>query len=640
MVQFGHKLPDPVWLHSNTGKQNGELRFIQYPNRDVSAHTWSAEEFEWVELGRYSCTRKIIEGKVWSSGFLQHIRAFKGRRPSLAYFAELAKEYPRYCESRPAVVMPPLSSMHPKNAVQQRLVPLPKPAPPEPTRYDSLSTVSSSLHENEFPTLSSLTLRDRPAPVSKHAVTTTRPGNTPQGLGAPADDPFATESSTYPRTNMALANPSEGPRKHMVQPDPGKMDFDFRFPLGASVGSNLDTPSAATETERRAFFVEQERSRAEKMRQSFAPSDRSDIGSECQVKTDDTSLSAMANMLPKATAGLTVPASSVQHVPKKPWPGHGLSATAMAAKASNAPLQPHPNQPMQQPNESRARMLEYLNRISDERSIPVDSPQDLRGLQPPEAVNKTITNTSQMVVHDKPTSSGSQVSRSALRTSDPEPGYYENRHADIYNSLDIDGPTPQNFDGPFFQDDMPTQANPTVRRATRRPRGEDLDEWWNSALLKDRQTTFSKALVGPGGGKDDKNFMVTERILFPVYENLMSYKRIPGMPSKDPDYFARFAPPPEWAIDRSRDGDKSFFGEDWGETPRRIGRDPRYKPTFGQSRYTLFEEQREEPSIRLPPEMRGSPSGSNYPGGSNYASGSSYPGSLNYQGGYFMPPKH
>ncbi|GME64344.1 ubiquitin homeostasis protein lub1 [Neofusicoccum parvum] len=70
MDEFGHRLPDPVWLRVNPGKQDGELRFIQYPNRDVSAHTWSDEKYEWVELGRYSCARKIIEGKVMSTEFL------------------------------------------------------------------------------------------------------------------------------------------------------------------------------------------------------------------------------------------------------------------------------------------------------------------------------------------------------------------------------------------------------------------------------------------------------------------------------------------------------------------------------------------------------------------------------------------
>jgi hypothetical protein len=42
--------------------------------------------------------------------------------------------------------------------------------------------------------------------------------------------------------------------------------------------------------------------------------------------------------------------------------------------------------------------------------------------------------------------------------------------------------------------------------------------------------------------------------------------------------FARFGPPPEWAIDKSVEANLSFFEDDWGTPPRRVGRDLRYRP--------------------------------------------------------------
>ncbi|GME27562.1 ubiquitin homeostasis protein lub1 [Neofusicoccum parvum] len=146
---------------------------------------------------------------------------------------------------------------------------------------------------------------------------------------------------------------------------------------------------------------------------------------------------------------------------------------------------------------------------------------------------------------------------------------------------------------------MPTQANPTAHRSIR------------AGLHKDRLN------------KDDKDFMVTDRILVPLYETLASYVRLPGDADKAPDYFRRFSPPPEWAIDRSRDGHKSYFGEDWGEAPRRIGRDPRFQPTFGQARFTLFEDKREEQLRGLGGERR------SYQGGQSYNSG--FPSAPGYQ---------
>ena len=54
-------------------------------------------------------------------------------------------------------------------------------------------------------------------------------------------------------------------------------------------------------------------------------------------------------------------------------------------------------------------------------------------------------------------------------------------------------------------------------------------------------------------------------------------------------YFGRYARVPEWCIDKGPRGNESFFG-DWGVPPSRVGRDPRYRPTFHEGRYTVFEE--------------------------------------------------
>jgi len=58
---------------------------------------------------------------------------------------------------------------------------------------------------------------------------------------------------------------------------------------------------------------------------------------------------------------------------------------------------------------------------------------------------------------------------------------------------------------------------------------------------------------------------------------------IPGIPLPA-DYFARFAPPPEYAVDKSAKGNESFFGENWGAPPQRIGRDPRYRAFVEEER--------------------------------------------------------
>ncbi|KAB2580592.1 hypothetical protein DBV05_g877 [Lasiodiplodia theobromae] len=610
LEEFGHRLAEPVWLRSNPGKQNGELRFIQHPNRDVSAHLWSATDFEWMEIGLYSCARKLIGGPVTHDNYLEFSGLPKRRDVSLAYFTKLAKGYHRFHEIHPAAVVSPLSSKQPAGALQQRPALNPRPTTSEAARYDSLSTVSGSLNEDRFPTLASLTLRDHPAAVPRPIAT--RGPAAPQGLGAPADDPFATDSQISPKTELSSTPWSGGIREHTMLRDPGKMDFAFRFPSDINSSLRGGLIPSVDGGDRKAFFAEQERTRAEKMRQGFAPTDRSDRADDSQSKTDETPLSEMTQFASRVASDRGPPVPGI-------GPGASVTssgpATSMGplAKIQTNPLDVHQAQQLDQTNESRARMLDYLNRIGNEHVPTLHPPQDLRGLQRSSSVSKDMEATSQLGLHEKPTSSELQVSRTALRTSDPEPGYYENRHSNVHNSFGFGSPTPQNFGGPFFQDDVPTQNNPTAHRSTRKSRADELDEWWKSGLRTQRHDDFMKTLINPavsGSNKDD--YQVTDRLLVPLYESLASYVRVPGEPTKAPDYFARFAPPPEWAMDRSPAGGKSFFGEDCGETPRRIGRDPRYQSNFSLPKFTVFEEQHDESAMRFQQGMRGSQSGQGY----------------------------
>lgn len=72
-----------------------------------------------------------------------------------------------------------------------------------------------------------------------------------------------------------------------------------------------------------------------------------------------------------------------------------------------------------------------------------------------------------------------------------------------------------------------------------------------------------------------------------AYYNLMKYTD-----KSNQDCFSRYARPPEWCIDNPHSGNQSFFGDwgAWGRPPPRVGRDPRYRSTLHEGRYTVFEE--------------------------------------------------
>lgn len=70
--------------------------------------------------------------------------------------------------------------------------------------------------------------------------------------------------------------------------------------------------------------------------------------------------------------------------------------------------------------------------------------------------------------------------------------------------------------------------------------------------------------------------ILTNRLLVPVLENLASY--VQGPVEKRRDYFCPWVKAPDWAVDRSANGNDSFFDSQWGQPPARVGRDPRYQP--------------------------------------------------------------
>ena len=70
---------------------------------------------------------------------------------------------------------------------------------------------------------------------------------------------------------------------------------------------------------------------------------------------------------------------------------------------------------------------------------------------------------------------------------------------------------------------------------------------------------------------------------------LQSY--VTGPDAKNPHRFGQYSGQvPEWCMDPRPGGNRSFFGDDWGAPPSRVGRDPRYRTTLHEGRYTVLEE--------------------------------------------------
>ncbi|KAL8937815.1 MAG: hypothetical protein Q9211_003493 [Gyalolechia sp. 1 TL-2023] len=220
----------------------------------------------------------------------------------------------------------------------------------------------------------------------------------------------------------------------------------------------------------------------------------------------------------------------------------------------------------------------------------------------------------------------SQSGEDFLKASEPLP--WKNRPVDIYNMAPSASMTPRSRGGKeasaTFADHGGFDGNAYIRsliaeRESAEQRLRNTEAWWNHDGRGQQQVrayleqvanehhrqkvggeydNFKKAMERQASFRDDWSDdsnattvphhppagEVINRLMVPVIANLRSYVDESG-----PSYFNKFSKTPAWAVDGSADGNRSFFGEEWGKPPPRVGRDPRYRPTFHEGRYTVFE---------------------------------------------------
>ncbi|KAI9779811.1 MAG: hypothetical protein M1839_007124 [Geoglossum umbratile] len=64
-------------------------------------------------------------------------------------------------------------------------------------------------------------------------------------------------------------------------------------------------------------------------------------------------------------------------------------------------------------------------------------------------------------------------------------------------------------------------------------------------------------------------------------------------PNEQRAMFGSFVEVPEWCVEKGTPGLTSFFGEDWGVPPQRVGRDPRYRPLMHDPRFMVSYDEQE-----------------------------------------------
>ncbi|KAL8683424.1 MAG: hypothetical protein Q9186_000577 [Xanthomendoza sp. 1 TL-2023] len=266
---------------------------------------------------------------------------------------------------------------------------------------------------------------------------------------------------------------------------------------------------------------------------------------------------------------------------------------------------------------TREKLLQNLHLVLDRSKAAADAPSSTRTvLYDPIAQDTTVST----FAHG-PTVS--QSGEDILTTSDPLP--WKDRRVDIYNMV------PPASIAPRFTGNRPPVAqisefggNAYIRSLVEQPssaaeRQKETDAWWyhdgrgqeyvrryleqvaaEHRMMKSMQDyeSMKRSLERQANFRDDRSDSshistgaeaplaadAFNRLMGPVVANLRGYADDIGQ-----SYFNKFTKAAAWAVDGSVEGNKSFFGEDWGKPPSRVGRDPRYRPTFHEGRYTAFE---------------------------------------------------
>lgn len=493
---FKEQLPDPVFLEQVVGTCNGEIRFIQHPNRDVTAHQWDSVKFEWVNIGGYSCRLKRIVGQLASDTLRGQTVTSSVPRDTMRYFHAVAKQREKMAFTANSVKTDMQNSNIQKlssgNMISQSILAKalskanvedtamrPKLHPAMNEQFGSLSSVSGPSSECGFPTLNVIGNGSRNSlrvPVHSYQRTSMNT-NQPTSSIAKLPDPFVT--SQKPTETLSLYDPRVDSRHGENRI--GNADSHFQFSVDSSIGTKNDGMQ-----DRRHMIEAPERSRIQTDLWPQQRHGQSQLNENTSMPTGISLCSNSHFVHNRAAIAHQIDlgqqqAFTRQHQPSSPNTEQSLSNSHGTGTLANKHLY---NQGEYGRTNIKSSMFPLtLNLIG---SIPDDTPK--------------------------------------------------HQMHEIVSSLSKEKPTPQTWNGPFFENDIPTAHRPSAHLAHHKTDEEKLNDWWSSGHLYNRQESFYQTITKTMNPiKGDEHNQVTTRFLIPIYENLAAYVH----QGRTKTYFAR-----------------------------------------------------------------------------------------------------
>lgn len=598
---FGNNLPPLSYFQGNVGNKDGQVGFAMQPNGDISAQQWSQSAYQWFNIGHFSNSRRRTEGTLASHRLKGENELHSLLQHSLCYFRAVAKQHEASSMKLP-FGSKELQAYMPKIPIDRiaRKVAVTSSAAETSNRSESehhlpeerQQTRTSSLGPELGPRAQGYDSRDR----SKHELSTA-----PAVAPAPIDlssfrefNPLNTATSTVPNSTL----------RSSFQGLSALMNLSFGT---FSAGKNYDAVDS-----------------------SYAPPGPRESASTRPVTNKFSPY--LSSFLPKVT-----PQTVTSHL-HAPVPSLDLSTFLKKA-------QPHTASPDQttvstQRNFTKACLDKIFNAATT-RSIKTSAGTRTVLHDPFQRQSPSIPAIAKQDMdlkhHDIARSStpigeatSDFIGQASFPTEsddvpfdprDSEPDYTpKSRTMEI---IDINlphmtteelaiysRPSPQNFNGPFFMGipDVPCEGS-------RKSHEQELHDWFYSGLtIAERQdehlryiktahnqagiNTQSMANLGPIGtppvrsmssrSRESEPFNeTTTRLFLSAHESLSQYTQ--GPLEQRRGYLAPFCDPPEWCIDKSANGNNSFFGEDWSQPPERISRDSRYRPLPFESKFAAYD---------------------------------------------------
>lgn len=452
---FGKQLPDPVLLSTNVGQYDGEVIFIGHPSRDVSAHQWSQASFQWVGIGSYSPTQRVIEGALSKD----RLRDASKPPNTLEYFKAVAEQRQKLVQVD--AFLEHFKQAEPANA--HRIGALRRPALADQAHFASLSSISTSTGAKTPTPTHMQTLREGNGhPIDGPPSTIT---------GKALEDPFVTPAT---KPQPVATNPY-----HFGQGEGGSLDFNYQFPAKPAVPHVQSQPPSSEEAKRQVY-MQREKERIETMHRKITP--------------------------------------GRYQTPQVRGAGYGDEATSSARRSHLTrpaiPMSPEDTQNVQ----DRLQLKERLHQLgaSAVRSSPsvaqpeVYAPQGhTRALFPPQGptvanptrVTSTLNANAQPYTYYNDVTEESESEATSvnpqpvanLRFSDPD-----NKRKivhEIVNGSSQQAPTPQNFKGPWFTDEIPTTLHPTTALAVKTEEDAKLRNWFTDGQRPARLQDYTNRLM-------------------------------------------------------------------------------------------------------------------------------------------------